>query len=162
VAELGERFWSKVDRSAGPDACWPWMAYRNRDGYGKVGRRGIVRGAHRMVLENALGRPLREGYESCHRCDNPPCVNPLHLYEGTHKQNMADMIRAGHGFAARQPVGAANGNAKLTEDDVLRIRAADLSRYGSLIALARKLGVCDQTIREIRIGKRWPHLIGGQ
>jgi len=75
---------------------------------------------------------------------------------------MADMIRAGHGIAARQPIGTANGNAKLTEDDVRSIRAADLSRYGSLIALARKLGVCDQTIREIRIGKRWPHLIGGQ
>lgn len=74
---------------AGPDECWVW---KGRLKGGKKGRYGLTsRGvASRVALEIALGRPLRDGYEACHTCDVQACVNPAHLYEGTHRQNMHD------------------------------------------------------------------------
>jgi hypothetical protein len=158
-----DRFWAKVEVRA-DNECWPWTASRFPEGYGRFGFRWIAWGerAHRIVLVMTLGRPIREGYEACHRCSNPPCCNPAHLYEGTHAENMADMIRLGRGIAARSSVGTSNPRARLTEDDVRAIRTADLSHYGSQVALARRLGVTRETIREIRIGKRWAHLGGGQ
>jgi len=163
MADFAARLWAKVDRR-GPDECWEWTASRFPEGYGRIGdrtRAGGVNRASRAVLELELGRPLLPGMESCHTCDNPPCCNPAHLYEGTHAQNMADMVRAGRGFAALSTVGEANPNARLNEALVRDIRAADLSRYGSQVALARRLGVTRETIREIRIGRRWSYLAKG-
>ena len=164
MASLEERFWAKVDRR-GPEECWPWLASRYPEGYGRIGVRGAPGGndrAHRISLKWALGRPIRAGYEACHRCDNPPCVNPAHLYEGTHAENMADMIRQGKGIARPHLRGFGHPSARLTAADVERIRAADLSQYGSRISLARSLGVTAHTIYAIRVGKLWPHATGGQ
>ena len=88
-----DRFWARVDKSAGPDGCWLWLGGRKHNGYGTTRYRGKTARAHRVSFEMEAGRT--PALYVLHRCDNPPCVNPSHLYEGTQKQNMADMIRRG-------------------------------------------------------------------
>jgi len=93
------RFWSKVDRSGGPEACHPWIGARNPKGYGQFRHDGQMRQAHRWILGQARGVPLRwdaeKREEACHRCDNPPCCNLAHLYVGDRTSNMGDSVRRG-------------------------------------------------------------------
>ena len=95
-APLDERFWAKVDR-ASSDACWPWLATHGRFGYGEFkvgGRSGRSVKAHRVAWELTHG-PISDGLFVLHRCDNPPCCNPGHLFLGTHADNMRDMAQKG-------------------------------------------------------------------
>lgn len=94
---LEERFWSKVDKSGGPAACWPWTASVDPKGYGQFayadGTRRSGR-AHRVAWILANG-PISAGMSVCHSCDNPPCCNPAHLWLGTNADNVADRVRKG-------------------------------------------------------------------
>jgi len=92
-----ERFWSHVDKR-GPDECWPWTASLQEHGYGQfnVDDNYIVR-AHRFSYELHYG-PLN-GRHALHSCDNPKCVNPKHLFRGTHYSNMKDMTEKGRRFS---------------------------------------------------------------
>lgn len=94
---LEERFWSKVDKR-GPDECWPWGGYKAKSGHGSTsdGCGGSI-GAHRLAYILAVGE-IPTGLCVCHKCDNPPCVNPDHLYAGTYKQNTADRKLRGAPF----------------------------------------------------------------
>lgn len=90
---MAERdFWSFVDRSD-PKGCWPWTGPINTTGYGCFGRKL----AHRVSLDMALGGTLGSLW-ALHRCDNPPCVNPRHLYAGTSRDNVHDMIARGRAY----------------------------------------------------------------
>lgn len=95
------RFHRLVDRR-GDDECWPWLGTRHNFGYGRFALNMEVRGrwvrtvgAHRASLIFLVGPPPADNSEALHRCDNPPCVNPAHLYWGTQADNVHDMLRRG-------------------------------------------------------------------
>lgn len=86
-----DRFWSKVDKSGD---CWEWTACRTRAGYGQFKSDGRLHRAHRLAWALTNG-PIPEGKHVLHRCDNPGCVNPDHLFLGSHQDNMDDMSNKG-------------------------------------------------------------------
>lgn len=92
------RFWEKVDRTGGPDSCWPWTgaAPKHRGGYGLFQSNQKPKGSHRVAWEFANG-PIPPGMQVLHRCDNPPCCNPAHLWIGTPQDNMSDKMNKGRG-----------------------------------------------------------------
>lgn len=90
-----DEFWSNVDRSRGPAACWPWKRGTDANGYGWLRWHGQRARAHRVAL--ALdGRPPAPGQVARHLCNNMRCCNPAHLAIGTHRDNAQDRVAAGH------------------------------------------------------------------
>jgi hypothetical protein len=112
--------------------------------------------ASRAALALTIGRPLRPDEFACHSCDNPPCVNPFHLFAGSPRDNVLDSMHKGR---ARKARGSDNPKSKFTADQVLAIRAHE-DRRGLNYALAREYGVAANSIRRIRLGLSWQHLRG--
>jgi hypothetical protein len=104
-----ERFWSKVDKR-GPDECWPWLGNIGLNGYGRFFYRGSWRPANRIGLQITLGRELNQTEKACHHCDNPPCVNPAHLWSGSVAENAQDSVRKGR-WGAQQVTHCPKGHA---------------------------------------------------
>jgi len=88
-----ERFLNKVDKTSNPNGCWEWTAFKNRNGYGRFIDNGQWM-AHRWAAKN-LGNMDLQDFCVCHTCDNPGCVNPAHLFLGTHTDNMRDKVAKG-------------------------------------------------------------------
>ena len=103
----------------------------------------------RVVLEDKIGRALKPGMRALHTCDNRPCINPHHLYEGTAKQNSRDMVERG-----RATTGERQPNAKLKDDQVQAIRADTRSQR----VIAREYGISQPAVSMIKSGKRWSHI----
>lgn len=147
------RFLDKVKRAH--RRCWLWMACRNRAGYGKfgVGRKTIL--SHRMSWELWRG-PIPAASQVLHRCDNPPCVNPAHLFLGTALDNIRDMIAKGRrGYTGH--VGERNCKAKLSESDVRKIRSRfkrGESRAEIAESLRLKWNMVDRIVRRLY----WRHI----
>lgn len=94
-----ESFWSKVQQ-AGGNVCWPWTAYVNQDGYGRFNQYGKfgytkLTFAHRVAYEVTYGEITDPNMRVLHRCDNPPCCNPNHLFLGTQSENIWDAMKKG-------------------------------------------------------------------
>lgn len=129
--------------------CVVFTGYRNRKGYSSVRCDGRNEMGHRLAYEVMVG-PIPDGMFVCHRCDNPPCVNPEHLFVGSPAENSADMVAKGRSPRQR---GEASGKARLTDDDVREM--ADLRREGvPLKDIAARFGVSGPHVSRILRGKR--------
>lgn len=146
---LSRLFWTHVDKTS---TCWIWTGVCDKRGYGVVGvwPRKMLK-AHRVAYELTYGPLLFRSLLVCHTCDNPPCVNPTHLFLGTQKDNMTDA----HG-KLRMPVGEQMTNSKFTKEIILSIR--QLSKTQSMCSIARLYDCNYKTIWKIVNRKSWRHI----
>lgn len=135
-------FWADVDRSSGADGCWVWRRGKTPRGYGKVWRNGRHVYVHRLAYETFVG-PIPEGLGVLHRCDNPPCCNPAHLFIGTDADNAADRVAKG-----RHP-------HKVTAALVAVIQQARADGVPNK-AVAARLGVHSSVVSRVGRGIRIP------
>lgn len=140
--------WDRVDSSGGLFACWPYTGARTHNGYGRHPLRNTTVRAHRLAWELTNG-PIPAGFVVCHRCDNPPCCNPVHLFVGTLGENLADARQKGHLI-----VGGAHPRARLTEEQVRSIRTSS----APFTHLARRYGVSNTQIARVVRGQSWAHV----
>lgn len=178
------RFYSKVFMDRDASACWTWTGSRNSDGYGSIRMSGGASKAHRVAWELENGS-IRAGVHVLHRCDNPSCVRPDHLFLGDHDANMRDKSQKGrahrplgtrhpsvthphrvaqgdrHGSKTtpeRVPRGERSGRAKLTEAQVREIRARAASGEPQS-SIGRSFGVYQGTISQIVLRRSWSHVV---
>lgn len=148
------RFWSKV-RPSDDQGCWLWLAAINEHGYGMFsvgGRAGRMELAHR-VSWRLINGPVPPGLQVLHRCDNPRCVSPEHLFLGNPRDNSDDKVsKRRHAFGQR------NGEAKLTDEQVRRIRELYETTGTTQRQLAARFGVAQSTISDIVGRRKWRHL----
>jgi len=141
---LSETFDYFMPGTPGTD-CWEWTGSRNQAGYGVVRMTDSSFPAHRVSYELFIG-PIPEGWCVCHRCDNPPCCNPNHLFVGTKDDNNQDKVAKGR------------NDATLTAEDVTKIR--NLYANGDVLQreLAQTFGVSRSNITMIISRKTWRHI----
>lgn len=117
-----ERFWRRVMKPES-DGCWTWTGSTAGYGYGRVFVDGRQQSAHRVAWELTNG-PIPEGLIVCHKCDNPPCVRPLHLFLGTHKDNSQDMVRKQRGPGQKNSVRRGSQRPKRTREPAMQEHGA--------------------------------------
>jgi len=136
-------FWKLVDRK-GDDDCWVWRGWVGKDGYGRFYFQGAKRISHRLGFYLIHGKWAKD---TCHSCDNPPCCNPNHLFDGTRQENMDDAARKGR------------MSSKLDSKGVLGI--LDLIKKGKTRkSAASRFGVSEVCVDKIMDGTIWSHATG--
>ena len=136
--------------------CWLWFGASNKTGYGHMTNGLTYEVAHRVSYRVFRG-PIPSGMHVCHRCDNPCCVNPDHLWLGTPQENIRDAVKKGRLRPGRF-LGETNKDAILTDAAVREIRA-DAGDYGYRKRLARKYGVKPRTIGRVWHRYSWKHVV---
>ena len=130
--------------------CWLWTGLVDKNGYGRITVSYKGDKAHRVSYEQYVG-PIPDGLIVCHKCDTPACINPDHLFLGTHADNIADRDAKGRHVPS---YGESNGSAKLTAASVMAIRAA----RGKQREIAAKFDISQQTVSNIKRGRIWAHI----
>lgn len=155
---LTERFWAKVEKT---DGCWLWRGRRESRGYGHFTVSASRRvGAHRFAWELTHG-PVPAGMSVCHRCDNPPCVNPAHLFLGTTDDNMQDRKKKGRYASITGPNSHWFGKSKrghgikLTAAQVEKIRSLKGPGWNYRLKVAAQFGLSQAHVWRIWKGQCW-------
>ena len=150
-----QRFWSKVQKPIG-EGCWLWTGWKNYRGYGgiTINKKCIRTHRYSWQLHNGI---IPQNMNVCHKCDNPPCVNPSHLFLGTNKDNISDCIKKG-----RKPItdtkGIKHWYHKFTNDQIKYIRNYPIYR-GSGRELAEMFNVSRECVYAIRKNRNWKHIV---
>ena len=150
-SELPKLFWSRVSYSA-PSECWEWTGGLNFEGRGRIMFRERREYAHRVAFALANPSIFDPSLRVLHTCDNPRCVRPSHLFQGTQADNVHDMHRKGRDRKVR---GEKQWCAKFTENQVRAIRA----NPNPMKQIARDYNVSDTAIRNIKLRKTWKHIV---
>lgn len=140
--------------------CWIWTGERSPYGYGLLSLKTEKNKyksikAHRFSYETYKGK-IPPNYLVCHKCDNPPCVNPEHLFIGTYLDNNRDKIKKNR---HNMPKGSAHNRAILTENDVLKIRSEYKKTYGFCSKMAKIYCVDRDTIWNVVNNRTWKHIL---
>jgi len=138
------------------ESCQEWTGGKFTAGYGSVRINGKAKKAHRVSWEDHVG-PIPEGMCVCHTCDNPSCINPNHLFLGTHQDNMRDKVNKGRQWKGGHGL-------KLTNDQIEQMVSEYTGAYGELSALGIKYGINRNTVKiyldragkEVKIIRKWP------
>lgn len=160
---LADWFETRYVRGA-PDDCWPWMGGTGKHGRGQISLDGQTvpapRVAYLLYVADIPDHPSHHGNCVLHECDNPPCVNPKHLFVGTHRDNMLDKVAKGRQPKRyeRNPMPRPNGlghyKARLTDDQVIAIRA-DARRSREI---ADEYGISQSMVCNIKSYRCWTHI----
>lgn len=156
IAKKGATLEDRLQARAHPNSatgCIEWGGYRNEHGYGRIIVGGKVRFAHRVAYELYV-EPLKDGFCIAHKCDNPSCLNPEHLFQTTHAGNMADMRDKGRSDKVKKAKGASHWRAKLTENQAAAIKA-DIR---PLREIASQYQLNKSTVYMLKTGRTWKHL----
>jgi hypothetical protein len=145
-----ERFWKKVAKST-DDNCWPWLRHCTRLGYGMVGYEGRKQPSHRIAYLFTFG-DFDRSLDVLHKCDNPPCCNPKHLFLGTAKDNIHDAIKKGRWSPMQKEESPRH---ILTLEQVKEIRSTWKPGYGNAAKLARAFMVSPGCIWGIITNRNW-------
>ncbi len=149
--------WSAKDRLAafsaeGINGCIEFTGSKNWFGHGEIAFRGGKYRAHRLAYIEYVG-PIPNGMVVCHKCDNPSCINPDHLFIGTQADNLRDAINKNR-MKAPNPKGEKHGLSKLTDEHVIAIRNDNRTQR----AIAADYGVHQTTIKNIKLKRTWRHV----
>lgn len=147
--ETIDRFLNKV--CFNPSGCWEWKAFISPDGYGHFRADEISSKRAHVFSYHFFKGKIKKGYLVCHTCDNPVCVNPAHLWLGTHKENMHDKIQKGRG---NNPSGVRHWQAKLSKHQVVKIKMAHLCGIQKS-EIAKRFKVSRATVHDVILGKSY-------
>lgn len=156
---MENRFWSKVAK-AGPDDCWLWTATKNNKGYGMFTISALIgkEVAHRVSYKLSKG-PIPRGLFVCHECDTPACVNPKHLFLGTNRDNMRDMVAKGRAGKGPGFSGDTHPSSKFTSNQITEMRKAYVGGQ-TATSLAEQFGMDRSAINDVLGGRSWKRILG--
>lgn len=144
------------------NGCWEWVKNRNKDGYGGLRYKSKTWMAHRLSYTFYKG-PIPEGMLVCHKCDNPPCINPDHLFIGNNSDNMMDAYRKGRwkgvlGYRKKTCKGENHWYSKFKPEIILEIRKLFKSGL-RIIDICNKYNMNHATVSDICKRRSWKHLL---
>lgn len=162
--DISSRFWRRVEKQ-NPDACWLWTGAKSPKGYGRVSVGSRTTKTKHAAISSRIAYMLTygeipHGLHVLHKCDNPPCCNPTHLFLGTNRDNINDRAAKGRpsGFALMDTRGERHPRARLTAVDVREIRVLIAADDRSRGAVAEKYGVTRNHVNSIVSRRTWRSL----